>query len=478
MPMKSIRTRIAPSPTGIAHVGTLDMAIFNYAFAWKHKGKFIIRIEDTDRTRFVEGAEQIIYEALAWAGIPHDEGVDVGGPFGPYKQSERLPLYKKHAEELVEKEHAYYCFCTSEELDVMRREQQKAGKLPMYDGRCKLLDLKVAAERTKTEKHVVRLNMPDEGKTSWDDIVRGKVEFENALLDDQVLMKSDGFPTYHLAVVVDDHLMEITDVLRGEEWISSTPKHIVLYNYFGWELPTFAHMPLLRNTDHSKLSKRKNDVSIISYKQKGYVAEALVNFLCLLGWSHPKGEEIFSMQDFLENFSLDRVQKSGPIFDFKKLDWMNGVYIREKLNTGELKKRLEPFLPKDFPRDRFDDILPLVRERLVLLADIENLTDFFYRDMKVEKSALQSKKATDKEVKKQLEETIAMIKSTKTWNVAELETSIRQLQEKNDWHKGQYFMMIRVAVTGKTATPPLFETMEVLGKDTTLARLKTALVLF
>ncbi len=450
------------------------MALFNYAFAHQHGGKFIVRIEDTDRARFVEGAEQVIYDSLKWLKIPHDEGVDVGGPFAPYKQSERLPIYKKHAEELIAKGHAYYCFCTPEELDTMRKEQQKAGKVAMYDGRCKKLDPKESAERAKTERHVIRLNMPDTGKAEWEDLVRGHIEFENALVDDQVLMKSDGFPTYHLGVVVDDHLMEITHVIRGEEWISSTPKHIALYHAFGWELPVFAHMPLLRNPDHSKLSKRKNDVSLVSYREKGYVAEALINFLSLLGWSHPKGEEIFDFADFLENFSIDRVQKTGPVFDFKKLDWMNGVYIREKLSVEELKKRLEPFLPKDFPRDRFDVILPLVRERLVLLTDIESLTDFFYRDITVEKSVLQSKKATDEVVKQQLTETLTVIHAAKNWDATELETAIRALQEKHDWHKGQYFMMLRVAVTGKTATPPLFETIAALGKEVTLQRLQAA----
>lgn len=252
-----VRTRIAPSPTGIAHVGTAYIAVFNYAFAKQNRGEFIIRIEDTDRTRFVEGAEQVIYDALKWLHIPHDEGVDVGGPYAPYRQSERLDIYKKYAEQLIEKKDAYYCFCTPEELDAMRKEQQKQGKLPMYDGRCKRIDPKAAKERSKQEKHVIRMNFPDTGKTQWEDLIRGHVEFENALVDDQVLMKSDGYPTYHLAVVVDDHLMKISHVMRGEEWISSTPKHIGLYNMFGWDLPPFAHMPLLRNADHSKLSKRR-----------------------------------------------------------------------------------------------------------------------------------------------------------------------------------------------------------------------------
>lgn len=476
--MKTVRTRIAPSPTGIAHVGTAYIALFNYAFAHQHGGQFIIRIEDTDRARFVEGAEQVIYDSLKWLGIPHDEGVDVGGPHAPYRQSERLDIYKKYADELIEKGHAYYCFCSSEELDVMRKAQQKEGKVPMYDGRCRLLDPAVAKKRAESEKHVVRLHMPDEGKTEWNDLIRGKIEFENILVDDQVLMKSDGFPTYHLAVVVDDHLMEISHVLRGEEWISSTPKHIALYDMFGWEKPVFGHMPLLRNADHSKLSKRKNDVSLVSYMQKGYVPEALINFLCLLGWSHPNNEEIFDLQNFLKNFAIERMQKTGPVFDFNKLNWMNGVYIREKLGTAELRGRLEPFFPQDFPREKFDAILPLIRERLVLLSDIESLTEFFYRDFQLEKSALQSKKVDDGVVKEQLEKTIENLKNTTEWKYDVVEAAVRVLQEANTWNKGQYFMLLRIAVTGKTATPPLFETIEVLGKEKTLERLTHAQKLF
>lgn len=475
--VRPVRTRIAPSPTGIAHVGTADMALFNYAFARKHGGQFIIRIEDTDRARFVEGAEQVIYDALSWLKIPHDEGADIGGPHAPYRQSERLELYKKYAEELIEKGHAYYCFCTPADLDVMRKEQQAEGKLPMYDGRCKLIDPVVAQQRAQQEKHVIRLSMPNEGKSEWEDLIRGHIEFENALVDDQVLMKSDGFPTYHLAVVVDDHLMEITHVLRGEEWISSTPKHIALYRMFGWERPEFAHMPLLRNADHSKLSKRKNDVSLISYMKKGYVPEALVNFLCLLGWSHPEGKEIFDLQEFIRHFSIERVLKTGPVFDFNKLDWMNGVYIREKLTNEELKKLLTPFLPSDFPHDMFDAVLPLIKERLVLLSQIEELTSFFYRDVVVEKAALQSKKADDATIAGQLEKTVEKLQGL-DWNHEGIESAVRAMQEEHGWHKGQYFMMLRIAVTGKSATPPLFETIEVLGKEKTLKRLQAARALF
>ena len=468
-----VRTRIAPSPTGIAHVGTAYIALFNYAFALQHKGNFIIRIEDTDRQRFVEGAEQVIYDAMAWLGIPYEEAPDKGGPYAPYRQSDRLEIYHKYAEELIEKGHAYYCFCSPSELDEMRKEQQKAGKLPMYDGRCRKIPLEQAKERAKTEKHVVRLHMPEEGKSTWHDLIRGEIEFENALVDDQVLLKSDGFPTYHLAVVIDDHLMEITHILRGEEWISSTPKHLVLYDYFGWEKPQYAHMPLLRNPDHSKLSKRKNDVSITSYMEKGYLPEALLNFLALLGWSHPQHEEVFSLQNFLENFTIYRMQKTGPVFDLNKLNWMNGLYIREKITESELINRLKPFIPHDFPLEKLTEILPLIKERLVVLYDFESLTDFFYREFAVPTELL-LKKTTTEELRTQLKETISLLEQ-KEWSLQIIEVGIRELQEQRNWKKSQYFMMLRVAVTGKTATPPLFETMQVLGKEKTLKRLRAAL---
>jgi glutamyl-tRNA synthetase len=374
-----IRTRIAPSPTGIAHVGTAWMSMFDLALARQTGGQFLVRIEDTDRARFVEGAEEKIYEGFQWLGIPYDEGGQKGGPYAPYKQSERLPLYKEYIEQLLEKGAAYYCFCTSERLTQMRDAQQKAGQLTRYDRHCVHLPKEeVNARLAKGEAAVVRLKVPDEGVSRWDDAIRGPVEFQLTAVDDQVLMKSDGFPTYHFAVVVDDHLMKISHVLRGEEWISSTPKHLLVYAAFGWQPPVFAHMPLIRNADKSKLSKRKNDVSILSYRQKGYLPEALLNFIALLGWSHPESKEIFSFEEFLKVMSLDRIQKTGPIFDTKKLDWMNGVYIRA-LPYDELKLRLSNFLPADFPHHLFDAILPLIMERLVTLADIEELSSFFYR---------------------------------------------------------------------------------------------------
>ncbi len=450
--------------------------MFDLALARQTGGQFVVRIEDTDRTRFVEGAEEKIYQAFEWLGIEFDEGVPKGGPYGPYKQSERLEIYQKYVEQLIQQDQAYYCFCSSERLKQMRDNQQKSGQLPRYDGHCRRLSgEEVGAKLAADEPHVVRLKVPETGVINWDDAVRGQVEFDLALVEDQILLKSDGFPTYHLAVVVDDHLMEITHVLRGEEWISSTPKHLLLYQAFGWEVPVFAHMPLIRNADKSKLSKRKNDVSILSYRDKGYLPEALLNFIALLGWSHPDQKEIFSLDEFLRVMSLDRIQKTGPVFDVQKLDWMNGVYIRS-LEKVELVRRLEPFLPPDFPRENMDQILPLVLERLVTLKDIEDLTSFFYREIELDPELL-TKKATPEEVRGELTETLSALKAMPDWTLANLEVTIRQLQEEKAWKKSQYFMMIRIAVTGRTATPPLFETMEILGQEKTLARLQHALSL-
>jgi glutamyl-tRNA synthetase len=353
----------------------------------------------------------------------------------------------------------------------MREEQQARGELPKYDKRCRHLTAEEV--QTKLEQglpHVIRLKVPAEGVVSWEDAIRGHVEFAVEHVDDQVLLKSDSFPTYHFAVVIDDYLMKITHVLRGEEWISSAPKHLLLYTFFGWQPPVFAHMPLIRNADKSKLSKRKNDVSILSYRERGYLPEALLNFIALLGWSHPERKEIFSFEEFLQVMSLDRIQKTGPIFDTQKLDWMNGMYIRQ-LPVEELKQRLQPYLPEDFPTAQLDELLPLVLERLVTLKDIEELTSFFYRDISHDAVKL-VRKSSPEEVVAQLHRTMKTLSQLSTWTVETLETTIRSLQETESYKKSQYFMMLRVSTTGREATPPLFDTIAVLGKDRTLQRLQ------
>lgn len=473
--VRNVRTRIAPSPTGLMHIGTAYMALFNYAYAKKNGGEFIIRIEDTDRARFVEGAEQVIFDGLAWLGIPHAEGVDVGGPYVPYKQSENLPMYKKHAEELIEKGHAYYCFCSSETLDAMRAQQQSKKELPHYDRRCRLIALDEAKKRVADgEKYVIRMKIPDAEIIAWEDAIRGHVEINSNVVDDQVLMKSDGFPTYHLGVVVDDNRMKITHIMRGEEWISSTPKHILLYRFFGWELPVFAHMPLLRNPDKSKMSKRKNDVSVPSYKEKGYLPEALRNYLCLMGWSHPQEKDVFGLDEFILEMSLERVQTSGPIFDVQKLNWMNGKYIREVLSLDELILRVQPFLPADFPKELLSKVLPLVRDRLVTLRDIESLTEFFYKDIVVEKEMLIGKKSSVEEVKMWLDASVLLFEAVGAdgWKAKSIEEAFLKMVDEKGWNRGAFFMTLRVALTGRSATPPLFDVVEVLGREVVLSRLQ------
>lgn len=451
-----IRTRIAPSPTGLAHIGTAYYAIYNYAFAKQHQGQFIVRIEDTDRTRFVEGSEQVIFDALSWLGIPHDEGPDTGGPYGPYRQSERLSLYKKYAEELIEKGKAYYCFCSPERLEQIRKEMQQRKETPRYDRHCRSISLADAKERVANgEKHVVRMMIPDNEKIGWDDLVRGKIEFDSNTVDDQVILKSDGFPTYHLAVVVDDHLMHITHVLRGEEWISSGPKHILLYRYLGWELPQFAHMPLLRNKDKSKMSKRKNDVAIFSYKEKGFLPEALVNYLSLMGWSHPKEKDIFSFEEYVKEFSIERIQTTGPIFDITKLTWMNQQYIQIK-SDEELKKLIIDFYPKakELSEETFNRLIPLVKTRMQTLKDFEEQTQIFFDG----KSGV----LEDKELAQDVAKELVAIPEWKHDIIFEAMKKI--MVEKNIRMPLLYKLF-----TGKERGLPLPEVLEILGREKTLS---------
>lgn len=468
----TVRTRIAPSPTGIAHLGTAYTAMRNLAIARQAGGQFIIRIEDTDRERYVEGAVEVIFDAMKWLNLPYDEAPNIGGPYAPYTQSERLPIYQKHVLDLIENGKAYYCFCTKDRLDQVRADQQAKKELPRYDKFCRNIDLSESRKRVEAgEKYVIRLKVPESGVTICQDVVRGPVEFQNSGIDDQVLLKSDGYPTYHLGVVVDDHLMQITHVIRGEEWLSSTPKHVLIYQAFGWELPVFAHLPVIRNKDHSKMSKRKNDVSILSHRDKGYLPEAINNFLALMGWSHPDKLDIFSLDEFLRLFTLERITLTAPVYDIEKLNWINGQYIRQ-MSDDELVNRLAPFIPADCSKELVSQILPLIKERLVTLKDFESLTDFFYRDIQIDQTLL-IKKSTQDEVANQLKithDSLAVI-DNKDWTHENIEQKVRSIAEENSWKPGQYFMMLRIASTGKAATPPLFETMEVIGREKCLLRL-------
>jgi len=459
----SVRTRIAPSPTGQdLHIGNAYTALINYVVAKKAGGQFIIRIEDTDRTRLVEGSEQRILASLDWLGIPHQEGPDIGGQYAPYRQSDRLESYRKYAENLIAKGHAYYCFCTAERLEEMRKRQEADHKPPMYDGLCKTIDLKDAKSRVeKGERHVIRMNVPDDGVTAFTDLIRGEVSFENALIDDQVIIKSDNFPTYHLGVVIDDHEMKISHIIRGEEWISSTPKHILLYNFFGWEIPRIAHVSVLRNPDRSKLSKRKNPVWVSDYKAKGYLPEAILNYLASLAWSYPDGRDVFSVGEMTDVFEISQLKTSAPIFDVEKLRWMNGEYIR-MMSDEDLMQKLYAFDSK-IPHDdmKMKQILPLVKERMKTLAEFWSLAGFFFEKPDLfERLGNMRLGAIAKEAL-----------SESDWTHEAMEKRVREASDAAHEKARDVFMELRLAVTGKTVGPPLLESLMVLGKEETLKRL-------
>lgn len=467
----SIRTRIAPSPTGQdLHIGNAYTALINYVVAKKAGGQFIIRIEDTDRTRLVEGSEARILHSLKWLEIPHHEGPDIGGPFAPYRQSDRLPSYKMYAEVLIEKGHAYYCFCTASRLEEMRKKQEAEHKPPMYDGLCKQLDPKEARQRvTAGEKYVVRMGVPDDGVTTFTDLIRGDVSFENILIDDQVILKSDGFPTYHLGVVVDDHEMQITHIIRGEEWIPSTPKHILLYQFFGWNVPKIAHVSVLRNPDKSKLSKRKNPVWVSWFKEQGYLPEAIRNYLASMAWSFPDGRDIFSFREMIDVFDISQLQTTAPIFNMEKLRWMNGEYIRMKSDEelialiSEFRKPVDQNIVNkkaaadELTISKLKQIIPLVKERMKTLVEFDSLAGFFF----------------ERPVPQKVSKEIIDALSSCDWNHGAMEKAIRDAAEKANFKAKDFFMELRVAVTGKTVGPPLLESLEILGKEETLSRLQT-----
>jgi glutamyl-tRNA synthetase len=472
-----VRTRIAPSPTGDPHVGTAYVALFNYALARQTGGSFVLRIEDTDRQRSSAASEQQILAALSWLGLEWNEGPDVGGEFGPYRQSERTEIYREHVAQLVAKGAAYPCFCTRERLDELRAEQKAAKGRFGYDRLCRSIDTKEAQQRVAAgEEHVIRLAMPTEGETVAHDLLRGDIVIANEQVDDQILLKSDGHPTYHLANVIDDHLMAITHVIRAEEWISSLPKHVQLYRAFGWDAPVFCHLPLLRNADTSKISKRKNPVSLDHYKQAGILPEALLNYLALMGWTMHDERDQFTLSEFIAEFGLENISLGGPVFDLDKLNWLNGKYIRD-LSVDDLLTRMQRTVLSD---DYLEAIVPLVQERIDTLADFVPYADFFFAgDVRYEESALpklvaknHSPPQTAKAFRVLLEERLDTILE---WNAANIELAIRAFCEAGDWNPKELFMPIRIAITGRTATPPLFETMEVLGKPRCRWRLRRAI---
>ncbi|MDD5604743.1 MAG: glutamate--tRNA ligase [Dehalococcoidales bacterium] len=484
MSEKPVRVRYAPSPTGYPHVGNIRTALFNWLYARHENGSFIVRIEDTDTARTVDGAVEVILDSLKWLGMDWDEGPDKPGAYGPYRQSERLEYYKKAAEKLVAQGDAYYCYCSSERLDEMRAAQIARKEPPGYDRICRDLSRGDRAVcLASCPRPVIRFKAPLEGNTSFHDLIRGEVTFENRSIDDFILLKADGYPTYHLANVVDDNLMEISHVMRAEEWISSTPKHVLLYRSLNIAPPQFAHLPMILGPDRSKLSKRHGAVSVTQYRDDGYLAEAMVNFLALLGWSLDDKTDIISIQTLVENFSLERIGKTAAVFNREKLDWMNGVYIRA-LRVDELARLALPFLERDLPPsvkrpldfEYVIAIMPLIQERAKNLKEIPSLVYFFFTpDIEYPAELLIGKKMDMSTTVNALEKTLGCLKGSESFDHDSLEQSLRPLAEELGLKAGQLFGAIRVAVTGLTVSPPLFETMMVLGRKKCLERLEKAI---
>jgi glutamyl-tRNA synthetase len=474
-----VRVRFAPSPTGLPHVGNVRTALFNWLFARHCGGVFILRIEDTDTARKVEGAEEAIMGGLRWLGLDWDEG--------PIRQSGRLDLYHRWGKWLVDNGHAYYCCCPSERLEKMRAEQMAAKQPPGYDRHCRNL---TPEEREKQEtaaalegrKPVIRFKMPLEGETVFHDLIRGDISFQNSTQDDFVLLKSDGYPTYHLANVVDDHDMAITHVLRADEWLSSTPRHKLLYQAFGWAPPQFAHLPMILGPDRSKLSKRHGATAITEYRDQGYTPEAMFNFLSLLGWSLDDKTELMSLNDIIKNFTIERVSKTAAIFNKDKLDWMNGMYLRQ-LSAADFATRALPFLDKGLPPEAprpldiayLARVLPLVQERAKRLDELAELTAFFFGDqLEYDAKLLTSKTLDAAGAKKALNAALGKLEAFSPWQEAGMEDVLRPLAVELGLSNRDFFGALRVAVTGRTASPPLTQTMAVLGKEKCLARIKAA----
>jgi glutamyl-tRNA synthetase len=481
---KPVRVRFAPSPTGLPHVGNIRTALFNWLFARRYGGRFIVRIEDTDIARRVEGAEKGILDSLRWLELYWDEGPGVGGDYGPYYQSERLELYKEAAEKLVAQGDAYYCYCSPERLEAMRAEQVKRKQPPGYDRHCREL---TSEQRAQKEAEgivpVVRFKVPLEGQTRFKDLIYGDVVFENSTLDDFVLLKSDGYPTYHLANVVDDSAMKISHVIRAEEWISSTPRHLRLYEALKLAPPEFVHHPMILGPDRAKLSKRHGSVSILDYRDQGYLAQTMFNFLALIGWSLDDKTEIISRQALIDNFSLERIGKTGAIFNREKLDWMNGVYIRA-LSPEDFFDAVQPFLMDDIDTGKalIEDeayvrkVLPLVQERAKTLLEVVGLTRFFFVDeLSYDAKTLIGKKMDKDATVKALKAAQERLEALKAFDADSLETVLRPLAPELGLKTGQLFGVLRVAVTGQTAAPPLFATMAVLGRERCLQRITAAL---
>ena len=479
-----IRVRYAPSPTGNPHIGNIRTAMFNWLFARRNGGQFVVRVEDTDQGRITEGAVDHILDGLEWLGIDWDEGPRVGGPYGPYFQSERLERYHAAAERLIASGDAYRCYCPPERVAELRKEQARNKQRQGYDSHCRYLS---DAERQNNEAagtpSVLRFAMPQSGATSVDDAIRGHVEWQNELTDDFVLVKTDGFPTYHMAVVVDDHAMAISHVLRAEEWLPSTPRHVQLFRALDLPMPVFGHLPMILGSDRAKLSKRHGATSLMEYRDDGFLPEALINFMALLGWSLDGETDVMTADTIREHFTLERVGKPAAIFDLDKLQWMNGVYIRQ-LDTGDLADRILPFLESDYPdamqpidRTYLLQIVPLVQERLKTLADAPDMLSYFFRETLEYDAASLVQRGMDADSAliaiRRAESDLAAVADA-SFSHENLEAVLRAAGGELDLSGRQFFGLLRTAITGRTATPPLFEMMEVMGRERVLARLEAA----
>ncbi|MDA7756617.1 glutamate--tRNA ligase [Opitutales bacterium] len=469
----TVRTRIAPSPTGAPHVGTAYMALFNLAFARKHGGQMVLRIEDTDQSRSTSESEEAILSSLKWLGLSWDEGPDCGGKFGPYRQSERLELYKDAIQVLVDNGYAYPCFCSAERLNEVRKKQIENKQTPRYDGHCLNLNKEEIEQKMQEGlPFVYRLKVPTDGTCVFKDELRGEVSIDWNQVDHQIIQKSDGFPTYHLANIVDDHHMGITHVIRGEEWINSTPKHMLLYEGMGWDAPIFAHLPLLRNPDKSKLSKRKNPTSIDYYKDAGYLPEAVVNYLGMMGYTLPDQKEIFNLEELSESFEIKRMSLGGPIFDLAKLKWLNGRYLREQLKPEDVLHRLMEW--KANP-EFLGKILPLALKRLETLSDFFPLAQFLLTDTPDYSTEELVGKLEAANVAKILKIAEWEMEKLPQWNRDQLSNLFQQIAEVEDLKLKQVLPPFFVAISGNSVSLPLFDSLALLGPDLTRTRLRSAL---
>lgn len=472
---KIVRTRIAPSPTGELHIGTLRTLLYDYALAKKYNGQFIFRLEDTDQKRYVEGSEKRLLETIKDYGLSWDEGPDIGGPYAPYIQTERLEIYQKHIKELLEKGFAYYCFCTQERLDNLRATQKATKQLPRYDQHClNLPPEEIQKNLDNKVPYTIRMVIPKNETIVFDDLIRGKIKFNTNEVDDQVLIKSNGIPTYHFAAVVDDHLMKITHVFRGEEWLTSTPKHLLLYRAFGWEAPIFAHLTVLLNPDgKGKMSKRSGSTHARTFLDEGYLPEAMLNFLMLLGWNPGDNQEFFTLDEFIKAFSLEHLHKKAPAFDRKKLDYFNGYYIRQK-SDQELTVLFKKFLPMASD-DQINILVPVLKERIVKLSDLQIQTKFLFEDVQYDKELLLKKGSSPELALEILNKTKDLLLTLKTFDFTTLQTNLTNLISSNSWNTGEFFMIFRVAICGSVFTPPVIECLPALGKEKTLAKLDIAI---